>query len=90
MAMNPQLKRYASRKLTRRLTRSIPWIGGVIALATLAGAIRRKGFLGGAVHTALDMIPYVGGAKNIAEAGRGRDFIPDRRPHELRIQNSAF
>jgi hypothetical protein len=79
MAMNRQLKRYASRKLTRRLTRSIPWIGGLIALATLGSAVRRKGLVGGALHTALDMIPYVGGVKNIAEAGRGRDFIPDKR-----------
>jgi hypothetical protein len=78
MAIPNQLKRYATRKLTRRMTRSIPWIGGVIALATLAGAIRRKGFAGGMMHTALDMIPYVGGVKNIAEAGRGRDFFPDK------------
>jgi hypothetical protein len=79
MAMKRQLERYASRKLTRRLTRSIPWIGGIIALATLASAVRRKGLVGGAVHTALDMIPYVGGVKNLAEAGRGRDFISDKR-----------
>jgi hypothetical protein len=79
MAVPNQLKRYATRKLTRRLTRSMPWIGGVIALATLAGAIRRKGVAGGMMHTALDMIPYVGGVKNIAEAGRGRDFFPDKR-----------
>lgn len=78
MAIPNQLKRYATRKLTRRMTRSIPWIGGVIALATLAGAIRRKGIAGGMMHTALDMIPYVGGVKNIAEAGRGRDFFPDK------------
>ena len=47
-------------------------------LATLAGAVRRKGFLGGALDTALNFVPYVGGAKNLAEARRGRDFIPDR------------
>jgi hypothetical protein len=79
MAMTRELKRYAGRKIARRMTRSIPWIGGVIALATLAGAIRRKGLAGGMMHTALDMIPYLGGVKNLAEAGRGRDFIPDRR-----------
>jgi len=78
MAMAKQLSRYAGRKLTRRLTRALPWIGGAIALVTLGSAIRRKGFLGGTVHTALDFIPFVGGAKNLAEAARGRDFIPDR------------
>jgi hypothetical protein len=78
MAKNRLLKRYVSRKLMRRLTRSMPWIGGAVALVTLGSAMRHKGVIGGAVHSALDMIPYVGGAKNLAEAGRGRDFIPDK------------
>ena len=56
----------------------MPWIGGVIALLTVVKAMRRKGFLGGTVDTVLDFIPFVGAAKNLAEAGRGRDFIPDR------------
>jgi hypothetical protein len=92
MAISNQLTRYAGRKLTRRLTRSIPWIGGVIALVGLGGAIRRKGFLGGTMHTALDAIPYVGGAKNLVEFGRGRDFFPDRqipRAGERRITQSS-
>ena len=72
------LKRYAGRKLTRRLTRAVPWIGGVVALVTIGAAIRRKGFLGGTVDTALDMIPFVGGAKTLVEVGRGRDFIRDK------------
>jgi hypothetical protein len=33
---------------------------------------------GGAVDTALDFIPFVGGAKNAVEVVRGRDFIADR------------
>jgi hypothetical protein len=78
MALNQQVQRYATRKVMRRLTRSIPWIGGIVALVTLGSAIRRKGFLGGTAHTALDMIPYVGGAKTLVELGRGRDFIRDR------------
>jgi hypothetical protein len=73
-----QLKQYAGRKLTRRLYRSVPWLGGVVALVTIGAAIRKKGFLGGTVDTALDMIPFVGGAKNLVEAGRGRDFIRDK------------
>jgi hypothetical protein len=58
----------------------MPWVGSALALATLGGAMRRKGIVGGAVHTALDFIPFVGGAKNLAELGRGRDFIPDKPP----------
>jgi hypothetical protein len=73
-----QLRQYAGRKLTRRLTRAMPWLGGVVALVTIGAAIRRKGFFGGTVDTALDMIPFVGGAKNLVEAGRGRDFIRDK------------
>jgi len=78
MTMTQQLGRYAGRKATRRLTRAIPWIGAAIALVTLGSAIRRKGLVGGAAHTALDAIPFVGGAKNLVEAVRGRDFFPDR------------
>lgn len=80
-----QLRQYAGRKLTRRLTRAMPWLGGVVALVTIGAAIRRKGFFGGTVDTALDMIPFVGGAKNLVEVGRGRDFIRDKKP---RLANS--
>jgi hypothetical protein len=76
--MGYQLSQYARRRMTRRLYRMVPFIGSVIALLTLGGAMRRKGFLGGTVDTALDFIPFVGTAKNLAEVGRGRDFIPDR------------
>jgi len=72
------VRQYAGRKLARRLYRSVPWVGGVVALVTIGAAIRKKGFLGGTVDTALDMIPFVGGAKNLVEAGRGRDFIRDK------------
>lgn len=78
MSMSRQLGQYAGRKATRRLIRAVPWLGGLVALATLGSAIRRKGLLGGSLDTALDMIPFVGGAKNLAEAGRGRDFIRDK------------
>ena len=80
MARSTRLGNYAGRKIARRLTRSIPWIGAAIALATIGSAIRRKGFLGGTVHSGLDAIPFVGAAKNVAELVRGRDFIPDRTP----------
>jgi hypothetical protein len=85
MAITTQLTQYAGRRLTRRLYRSMPWIGGLLALATIGSAIRRKGIVGGTIDTALDFTPFVGGAKNLVEAGRGRDFIRDKRdPGELR------
>lgn len=78
MGLSQQLGRYASRRLTRRLTRTLPWVGGAIVLFTVGKAIRNKGVMGGTLHTALDFIPFVGGIKNVAELVRGRDFFPDR------------
>jgi hypothetical protein len=78
MTMSTQLKQYATRRATRRLTRAIPWLGAAIALLTLGSAIRRKGVFGGTFDTALDFTPVVGTLKNLAEAGRGRDFIRDK------------
>ena len=75
---SPALSRYATTRLSRRLSRSMPWIGGAIALATLFGAIRRKGVVGGTANTVLDFIPFVGTVKNALEYHRGRDFIRDR------------
>ena len=80
MVRTTQLGNYAGRKIARRLTRSIPYIGAFIALATLGSAIGRKGLFRGTLHSGLDAIPFVGGAKNIAEMARGRDFLPDRQP----------
>jgi hypothetical protein len=82
MGMSQQLKRYAQRRITRRMIRAMPVIGGVIAIAQFGGAIRRKGLLGGTVDTALDLIPFVGGVKILAETARGRDFIPSRMTAE--------
>jgi hypothetical protein len=79
MATTQQVQSYAARKLARRLTRSIPYVGAIIAIATIGAAIRRKGVIRGTIHAGLDAIPFVGGAKNLAEAARGRDFLSDRQ-----------
>ncbi|PYR72586.1 MAG: hypothetical protein DMF87_27680 [Acidobacteria bacterium] len=78
MAVTQQLAQYARGRLVRRLSRSIPWIGAVVAIAAVGAAIRRKGLLGGALDTALDATPWVGAVKNAAEAIRGRDFVKDK------------
>ena len=77
MSIRRQLLQFGQRRVTRRLLRAAPWIGSVLALATLGAAIRRKGALRGTVDTALDFTPVVGGIKNVAEVMRGRDFIGD-------------
>ena len=76
--MTKQVGQYARGRIIRRLTRSMPWIGGVVALVTVGTAMRRKGIVGGSVDTALDVIPGVGALKNAIEAMRGRDFIKDK------------
>ena len=57
----------------------MPWIGGVIALATIASTMRRKGVVSGAFDTGLNAVPFVGAAKNAVEIIRGRDFFSDRQ-----------
>jgi len=79
MSVTRQVLQYGRVKMTRRLLRAMPWLGAVVAVATLGAAMRRKGVFAGAIDTGLDAIPGVGAAKNLAEAWRGRDFIPDRR-----------
>ena len=82
MGITRQITQYGQRRVARRLLRSAPWLGAVVALGTIGAAIRRKGAIGGTVDTALDFIPFVGGLKNAAEVIRGRDFIRDRVARE--------
>lgn len=79
MSMGNRLARYGGMRLSRRLRRSIPILGTVIAVATIASTMRRKGVVGGAFDTGLNATPFVGALKNVAEMIRGRDFFPDRR-----------
>lgn len=68
--------------LAGRLARSIPFVGAVVAAATLGSTMRRKGPLGGLADASLDAIPFFGAAKNVVELVRGEDFFPDRAGHE--------
>lgn len=83
MSITRQVAQYGSARLARRLSRSIPVLGAVIAVFALRAAIRRKGFARGVADTALDATPVVGAAKNIYEMARG-DIIPDRAPRPRR------
>ena len=78
MTLTNQVSQYARGRLLRRLSRSMPWIGAVVAVAAVGTAIRRKGLFGGTLDTALDAMPGVGAVKNAFEAVRGRDFIKDK------------
>ena len=78
MTMTTRVARWGGARLSRRLSRSLPWVGGVIAVATVASTIRRKGVISGTLDTGLNAIPLVGAAKNVIELARGRDFFPYR------------
>jgi len=78
MAMLDHAVRYGQLRLGRRLARSLPLVGGAIALIAIGSAIRRKGLVRGTVDSALNALPVVGALKNAAEVIRGRDLIPDR------------
>ena len=70
--------RWGSARLSRRVARSLPWIGAAIAIVTVASTMRRKGVISGALDSGLNAVPFVGLAKNVVEVARGRDFFPDR------------
>ena len=78
-------RRVGSRAVTRRIIRSWPLIGAAVALATIAGTVRRKGLLGGTLDTALNALPFVGTVKNLMEARRGRDYIPHRPSYQAQV-----
>ena len=78
MAISTKVAQYARGRAVRRLVRSVPWVGAVVAIAAIGTAIQRKGVFGGSLDTALDATPGVGLLKNAFEAIRGRDFIKDK------------
>jgi hypothetical protein len=78
MATTDRLVRWGGARLSRRMSRSVPLVGTAIALVTVAATMRRKGFFRGIMDTGLNIIPFVGAAKNTVELVRGRDFFPDR------------
>jgi hypothetical protein len=80
VGIGQKLTRWGGARLSRRLRRSIPIVGAVIAVVTIASSVRRKGVINGTLDTGLDAIPFVGALKNVAEILRGRDLFPDRSP----------
>jgi hypothetical protein len=79
MSIARTLARWGGMRAARKLSRSMPWIGGLLALGTVAGTIRQKGMARGLLDTALTATPVVGGIKSALEIARGRDLIADRR-----------
>ena len=78
MTIAHRITSWGGARLSRRVSRSLPWIGAGIAVVTVASTMRRKGVISGALDTGLNAVPFVGAAKNAIEMFRGRDFFPDR------------
>jgi hypothetical protein len=78
MTITHRIANWGGARLSRRVSRSLPWIGAGIAVITVASTMRRKGVISGALDTGLNATPFVGAAKNLIEVFRGRDFFPDR------------
>ena len=78
MAVHHIARRYAQRRIISRASRSIPWLGMVFVALAVVSTVRRKGLLHGALDSAVNALPVVGGMKNVAEVLRGRDFFPDK------------
>lgn len=68
-------------QIARRIARSIPYGGGLIAIALVGSDIKRKGFTRGVVNSGLDAIPFVGFGKNVIEFFTG-DLLPDKAVRE--------
>ncbi len=78
MTMTNRITRWGGARLSRRVARSLPWVGAAVAIVTVVSTMRRKGVISGVLDTGLNAVPFVGAAKNVFEVARGRDFFPDR------------
>jgi hypothetical protein len=81
--------RWGGARFSRRLAKSMPIVGAVVAVATVTATMRRKGVISGALDTGLNAIPIVGALKNTVEVVRGRDFFPDRFGPRVRARGTA-
>lgn len=66
-------------QLAKRLIKPIPVVGTALTLGLAGHEIHKKGIVGGGVSVGLDLIPFVGTAKNVVEIFTG-DWIPDKKP----------
>lgn len=80
-SLKRRLMRVGGWPVARRMVKSVPVAGALLAMGLAGHEIRRKGLLRGAVHVGLDVTPVVGAAKGLVELFTG-DLIPDKRPEK--------
>lgn len=64
-------------QVIKRVGKTLPFGGTVVAAVLVGSDIRNKGLVRGLVNSGIDAIPFVGLAKNAVELVRG-DFIADK------------
>ncbi len=78
---NPSLKRKLAKAggwtIAKRVAKSIPYVGTVMAIGLVGYDIKKKGVVKGVLNSGLDAIPFVGLGKNAIELFTG-DFFPDK------------
>jgi hypothetical protein len=72
-------------QLAKRIAKTIPFGGTVIAVVLVGSDIRNKGVAKGLLNSGIDAIPFVGLAKNVFEIVNG-DLIPDKPSMKKRKQ----
>ena len=72
-----KLVRAGGWQIAKRLAKSVPLGGTVVAVVLVGSDIRNKGLFKGLINSGIDAIPVVGLAKNAVELFRG-DFISDK------------
>ena len=63
--------------VAKRVAKSIPYVGTVMAIGLVGYDIKRKGVVRGVLNSGLDAIPFVGLGKNVVEFFTG-DLFPDK------------
>jgi hypothetical protein len=64
-------------QVIKRVAKSIPYVGTVLAIGLVGHDIKKKGLGKGILNSGIDAIPFVGLAKNAVELFTG-DLIPDK------------
>lgn len=65
--------------VAKRVAKSIPYVGTMMAIGLVGYDIKRKGVVKGVINSGLDAIPFVGLGKNVVEFFTG-DLLPDKEP----------
>lgn len=65
-------------QVVKRVAKSIPPFGTIIALGLWGHDVKKKGVVKGTLNSGIDAIPFVGLAKNAVELVTG-DLIPDKK-----------